>query len=408
MRLPIKYHYSYFILPFIINQNNYNEYLKNIINKGCFKKINFSKKNNANLYITFSKNLTSNLLSGNSNSKHNSKNLLESIKNNNLNVFEYNNPASLVGALDFEKDENTIYFDLQNIKLYIFKNGVCFLVLKTNITSQNFEDVLDFNYRFKEVISNLNNLNKFQTIKLSDSKHDSLTSFKDFIESLIDVDLNKISDYTNMENFYTFSYTCLENSVWNEKTDENILTNIIQKYMKVYSSSYNADVALVGADIKSEYEYRKIGLTKVSSNLLCSGIDPYNFGYLPVEYETTYLFAYILALFYKISLNFFDKRLFNLKDKDKASFKKIVQDLNNFNKNFWSVDITNSQRMTVYFNGLIKILNLNNLYLSIITKINLIYKENKIEENSTNIKRLTIFIFTVLIIYIIFKIGGWK
>lgn len=407
MKLPIKYHYSYFILPYVIKTDSYSNYLKNILNKGYFEKIVFSKKTHTNLYTTFSKNLTSNLLDSHKYDKKNLEKNLNIMKEQNLNIFEYNSSEKVLGVLNYKKDENTIYFDIQKIQLYVFKTGICFLVLKTNINTLCFEDVLDFNYRFKEIISDLNTLNKFQAIKISNSKHQNINDFKEFIHSIIDVDLEKISDYTNMENFYTFSYTCVENSVWNEKTDESVLTNIIQKYMKVYASSYNADISLIGADIKSEYAYRKIGITKVSSNLLCSGIDPYNFGYLPVEYETTYLFAYILSLFYKISLNFFGKRIFELKDNDILSFKKIIKDINYFNKNFWSVDITNSQRMTSYFNGLINSLNLNNSYLSIINKLNLIYKENKIEENIKYRKAIIALTSITIIIYLCFKLGGW-
>lgn len=406
MKLPIKYHYSYFILPFVINKDNYDKYIYNILNKPFFDYVSFSKTKNASIYTTFSQDLTNSLLDTKKYARLNNNEKAHKMRDRNLLVFEYNNKSELLGSIDIEKDQNKIYFNLQDIKLYIFRKGICFLTFKTSIDSYNFEDVLDFNYRFKELLSDLNNIQKFQSIMLSDSKHNSLGDFKKFVYSLIDINLEDISKYTNMENLYTFSYTCVENSVWNEKTDPEVLLNILQKYMKVYASSYNADVSKIGADINTEYEYRKIGVTKVSSNLLCSGIDPYNFGYLPVEYETTYLFSYILALFYRISLIFFNKRLNNLNG-NKSEFNELVRDINSFNKNYWSVDITNSQRMTKYFNSLIEILKLNTLYLSVISKTNMIYKEERIEENIV-LKKNTIFIIIVLIIIILFfKCYGW-
>lgn len=264
MKLPIKYHYSYFILPFVINKDNYDKYIYNILNKPFFDYVSFSKTKNASIYTTFSQDLTNSLLDTKKYARLNNNEKAHKMRDRNLLVFEYNNKSELLGSIDIEKDQNKIYFNLQDIKLYIFRNGICFLTFKTSIDSYNFEDVLDFNYRFKELLSDLNNIQKFQSIMLSDSKHNSLGDFKKFVYSLIDINLEDISKYTNMENLYTFSYTCVENSVWNEKTDPEVLLNILQKYMKVYASSYNADVSKIGADINTEYEYRKIGVTKVS------------------------------------------------------------------------------------------------------------------------------------------------
>lgn len=407
MKLPIKYHYSYFILPFVIEEKTHDKYIEKIFESNLFEYITFSKKGNPDLFLNFSNDLTNSLLDQNSYKNTTKAVKINKVKKQNLAIFEYKNKRDLVGILNLEKEDNAIEFNIQNINLYIFKNGICFLNIKTNIESKNFEDVLDFNYRFREIISDLNNIQKYQNIKIAESKYKSLEDFKSFIEKIICVNLEDVSNYTNVDNFFTFAYTCLENSVWNENTNKDVLTNIVQKYMKIYSSSYNTDISQIGANLQTEYEFRKIGITKTSSNLLCSGVDPYNFGYLPVEYETVYLLAYITALFYKISLVFLEKRIKNLKENDLATFKSILRELNAFNKDFWSIEVSNSQRLTRYFNSLIDGLNLNTLYLSLITRINLIYKENKIEE-SLVIKKNILFVLLILSIFIVlFKLYGW-
>lgn len=407
MKIPIKYHYTYFILPFVIDKNNYEGYVENILKKDFFKYKTYTKKEYPELFLNFSNDVTDSLFNSKKLNKlpHHVK--VNIIKNQNLNIFEYTNKQDLVGILNKDKDENSIEFNIQNIKLFLFKNGICFLLFKTNIENKDFEDVLDFNYRFREIISELNKLQKFQSIKISESKYDSLKEFKVFIKNLIDINLEDIPKYTNMDNFYTFAYTCLENSAWNENTDPDVLTNIVQKYMKNYSSSYNTDISKIGANLQTEYEFRKIGITKTSSNLLCSGVDPYNFGYLPVEYETIYLFTYILSLFYKISLIFLNKRINNLKENDNIGFKRILNDLNYFNKNFWSIELSNSQRLTNYFNSLVEGLNLNNSYLTLISKINLIYKENKLDENITIKRNIFIILFIILLVIVLFEFFGW-
>ena len=54
--------------------------------------------------------------------------------------------------------------------------------------------------------------------------------------------------------------------------------------------------------VLDKYKYYKIGMTKLSSNLICSGIDTYNFTKLPFEYETEYFYTYIILLYQKMFL----------------------------------------------------------------------------------------------------------
>ena len=49
-------------------------------------------------------------------------------------------------------------------------------------------------------------------------------------------------------------------------------------------------------------KYVKTTLSNTSSNIMCSGIDTYNYTKLPYEYENQYFYLYILSLYKKIFL----------------------------------------------------------------------------------------------------------
>ena len=45
MELKMKYHYSYFIYPYVIKENNYNKYIQNLLkNEKCIPKF-FEREN---------------------------------------------------------------------------------------------------------------------------------------------------------------------------------------------------------------------------------------------------------------------------------------------------------------------------------------------------------------------------
>lgn len=53
-----------------------------------------------------------------------------------------------------EKEKTSIEFDIKDFKIIVFKSGLAFIILKTVITNTILiSDVLDFNYRFKSILS---------------------------------------------------------------------------------------------------------------------------------------------------------------------------------------------------------------------------------------------------------------
>ena len=197
------------------------------------------------------------------------------------------------------------------------------------------------------------------------------------------------------ERFYTFSYTCLESEHWNDKNDLDNISADFYRYSNVFPSNYSSDFNKESLDgnlsIIDKYKYYRISLTKLSSNLLCSGMDTYNFTKLPFEYETEYFYTYIIALYQKIFL----RRLsLNFKIYDKIPI--IRKEFTDFTKLLWEKEVTLSDTGTKYYKTLKEVLELDELYEEIKNKYEVIYKDLNIERNNVY--------FTVLIMLLIFSL----
>lgn len=397
MKSKTKYNYTYFLIPFVIK--DINEFLKKIINNKNFNLHFFNKIKDLDIVNTFSSHITNNLFLNEDTKKMSLQEKISSLLSKDFSAFEYNIDEDFYGKIDPEKDYNSIYFTINKINLYIFKPNIAILSLKTIIDSNQFDDILDFNYRFKEIFSNYSNMLKFQNIKIANNSFKKLEDLKIFLNQTIGIDFNTLKIDTNSDLLYTFSYTCLENLYWNESTDSNIINNMIHKFMKVYSSSYDTDIQNLNTNIITEIEFRKIGITKTSSNLLCSGIDPYNFGYLPLKYETIYLFTYIYCIYIKIFLTNCNLRL-----SKKISRKEKIE-INNlflsFNKNFWFKEITLSERLTQYYDSLFITLDIPKLYSEVENKLKLEFRYEKIKTQNILLK---VNIFLIISLFIIFLI----
>ena len=79
------------------------------------------------------------------------------------NIFKYNFKTKVQGKVD---DNEGIFFNIDKIEIICFDTGVCFLSIKTDIeNSEKFSDLLNFNYRFKDINSNFSRLKDFTNIE---------------------------------------------------------------------------------------------------------------------------------------------------------------------------------------------------------------------------------------------------
>ena len=168
MELMTKYQYTYFIYPYIIDEKQYKKYLQDLLrNKKCKLRI-FDKQKDIHLYTYFLPNIrdymfwsfeTSNIGLKNFN-KLDSTVKSTLLAEHDCNIFNYEIKENLQGKVDVDSG---IFFEISEIKIICYKTGVCFLVFKTNLeNTKNFSDVLNFNYKFREINSIAYSLKEYE------------------------------------------------------------------------------------------------------------------------------------------------------------------------------------------------------------------------------------------------------
>ncbi len=114
--------------------------------------------------------------------------------------------------------------------------------------------------------------------------------------------------------------------------------------------------------------------------------------------HTAYLYTYILELFKLIYLKKLENAIQNPNIFDKARNEYV-----NFTKEIYDVKITDKNDIQQKWE---KDLELEKLHVSIDNKFDLLYKNNKLNEN-LEIKKILIILFIVLIIIGIINLGNW-
>lgn len=390
MELKVKYQYTYFIKPFLIKENKYEKYLLSLLNnQNCKLKI-FEKERDLNLYSYFLQNVREYFFptfSFNREEINNLNRLSNKMKamvlsKYHCNIFEYNLDTNVQGKIS---DDNGIFFNIDKIEIICFDTGESFFVIKTNIeNSDKFSDVLNFNYRFKEINTDYTKLKNFTNIKIQTDKFSSMNELSDFINKIIGVNNNNLQlkdiDLYN-KRFFVYTYSCIDQDYWNEEDDFKNLETDFLKYSNVLSSSNTLDYSTNDIDKKiqviEQFKYARFGFTKRSASLMTSSVDISNYTKLLFDYESKYLYTLIISLYQRIYL----KRIEN-----EFKSKKHIDDIRNkftkFTKEIWVNEITNSSTGTIFYNKWKEIFELQEIYDEIKNKYDVIYKELNIEKSS--------------------------
>ena len=407
MELMTKYQYTYFIYPYIVDKTKYENYiLKLLKDKRCKYKL-FEKEKDLDIYNFFLPNirnflfptfeLRGGLLKNFNELEDESK--AKIIAKDTVSCFTYNFDDKEDNTIE---NENGIFFKIEEIELVCFNTGICFLNIKTHLENTNkFIDVLDFNYRFKEINSEFSSLKEYENINIKTDSFSNMEEIKSFIEQITsstkDNKKKKISKMDGILNsqFYTFSYVCVETSNWSEKTNFANIENDFLRFANVLPSNYNSDFNKANLEhnlhIIEKFKYIKTTLSNTSSNILCSGIDIYNYTKLPYEYENQYFYLYILSLYKKIFLMNLDKE-FKIYDK----IIKLRESFIKFTKDIWNKEVTVDDTGSLYYKTINKALELDELYKEIQNKYEVIYKDLNIEKNNNY--------YSIIVILLIFSL----
>ncbi len=404
MELRTKYQYTYFLHPYTIDETKYEKYiLKLLKDKNCTYKI-FEKEKDLDIYNFFLPNIR-NYLFPNFELRGEKLKAFEDLKNEQkakqiagepVAYFSYNLEQDIQGKVG---TEDGIFFKIEGIEIVCFQTGICFFTMKTHLENTNdFNDLLDFNYRFKSINSEFISLKNYERIKIQTDTFNDMKDISELIDQITGVSKKNTNttkeDIANSQ-FYTYSYVCVESNHWNEKNGYDPLQNNFLRFANVLPSNYNSDFDKKNLEHNlhsiEKLKYVKIFLANTSSNMICSGIDTYNYTKLPYEYENQYFYLYMFSLYKMLFL-----RKLNLEFKQYDKIIKMRAKFIKFTKDIWNKEVTVDDSGALYYKTLNESLELEELYEEIRNKYEVIYKELNIEKNNNY--------YSIIVILLIFSL----
>ena len=401
MELKINYQYTYFIHPFVVKQKKYPKYILRLLKDEKCKLKRFEKEKDLKLYKHFTPKMREILFSSFSFTNEKYTKFKEMpietqaaiLAKYPCSIFEYTIKNDIHGKAGQEKG---IFFKIRKIEIICFQTGICFLCLKTNIEDDpTFSDVLNFNYKFRDIKQDNRTLNNYDKINIQTDSFASIDKLTDFIKGITGSNVEAIKLDINTERFLTYSYVCVDQSAWNvDNPFENIENNII-KFVRFLPADNSASLKEDDILSLSKWKYTKMGITKYGVTLFSSSTDINNYTILPNEFEQQYLYTYILELYKKIYL----KKL-SLEFKHPTKIKKVRKKFIAFTKNIWIQEVTEDETGTMFDQKVKEILGLEQLYKEVKNEYDVLYKELNIEKN----KNVTIVISIILIASLVFNI----
>lgn len=401
MELKTNYQYTYFVHPFILKDGKYQKYLlKMLKDKNCNLKI-FQKEKDLRLYKYFLPKIREFLFSSFSFSNSKLKKMEELpletqaalLSKYSCNIFEYTLKRDIQGKVE---DKKGIFFSIQKIEIICFSTGICFLCMKTNVEeAAEFSNILNFNYKFKDLNQETADLDGYDNIRLQTDSFSDVESFRDFIKNITGSNIESMKLNLDTEKFLTYSYSCIDQSAWNQENGFEAIEHNFIKYANILPADNSRNFELEKVKTFSKWKYAKLGLTKSGMVLFSSSQDMNNYTILPDEYENQYLYTYILNLYKKIYL----KKL-ELEFKNASKVKKVRKNFIDFTKNLWIQEITEDETGTLLNHKLQEVFELEKLYNEVKNKYDVLYKELNIEKN----RKSTIVIAVILVTSLIFNI----
>lgn len=378
MELKTKYQYSNFIYPYIIDEAKYSNYiLKLLKDKKCKIKF-FEKEKDYGIYSYFLPIIRNFMF----NDFEFTKTKIEKFeclevqmqasilaKYNSI-IFEYDLGENALGKMG---EEEGIFFNIQKIEIICFNTGICFLCIKTNLeNTENFSDVLDFNYKFKNIMSDLKQYDK---IKIQTNKFKNSKEFEEIIKKITVEKKENLS--VSQDKLLVYSYACIDQEYWNTEESFGAIENEFLKYVNILESSYKSNLDKnTSLNSMDKLKYSKIGFTKTSTALLTSNIETENYTKLPFKYENEYLYTYIFCLYQKMYL----KKI--LEESKKNRKRNLRKEFINFTKKIWIQEITGDDNGSEIYKMWKEELETEKLFEEAKNKFDILYKEANLEKNS--------------------------
>ena len=401
MELKINYQYTYFVHPFAIKDGKYQKYLlKMLKDKNCKLKI-FQKEKDLKTYQYFLPKTKDFLFSsfsiGNSKLKKLEELPIETraalLSKYPCNIFEYTLKKDIQGKVD---DKKGIFFTIPKVEVICFQTGICFLVIKTTVDDDtSFANILNFNYKFRDIKQEGINFDTYDNIRLQTSSFSDVETFREFISHITGSSSESMKLDIDSERFLTYSYICVDQEAWNATNEFEKIKYQFTKYANILPADNSRNYEEEKITTISRWKYAKIAMSKLGVTLFSSSSDMNNYTILPDEFENQYFYSYILNLYKKIYL----KKL-ELEFKNPKKVKKARKKFIDFTKNLWIQEITEDETGTMLNHKMQEIFEIEKLYEEVKAKYDILYKELNIEKN----KKATIIIAIILVASLIFNI----
>lgn len=408
MELKTKYQYTYFIYPYVIKENKYSKYLIKLLkDENCTLRI-FRKDKDLDIYSYFSHRVRDYMFSSFNLSKTKLAKLKELpldtraaiLAKNPCTIFEYTIKKDIQGKVT---EQNGIFFKIPKIEIICFNTGICFLCIKTTIEeSDKFSDLLNFNYKFRDITQEFSNLKNYDNIRVQTDCFSDVQYFKEFIQSITGPNVESLKLDIDTESFLTYSYVCIDQEYWNNNSDFDKIKNSYLKYMNILPNDNSINFSKDEMKIISKWKYAKLGLTKQGVTLFSSSYDMNNYTVFPQEFQEQYLYTYILAMYTKLYL-----KKINLEFRQGANVNKTRKEFIKFTKSIWINEVTDEDTGSIFYQYLKEVLELDNIYYDTKNKYDVLYKEMNIEKSVKNnaiiaaILVIALIINTIDIIYFI-------
>ena len=402
MELKTKYQYTYFIYPFAVKESKYTKYLLRLLkDENCKLRI-FRKDKDLNLYSYFShraRNYMFNSFNWNKTKLARLEELPLDTKaailaKNPCTIFEYTIKKDIQGKTS---ERNGIFFKIPKIEIICFNTGICFLSIKTNIEeSDKFADILNFNYKFRDINQEFSNLNNYDNIRVQTDYFDDVKLFKDFIQDLTGPATESVKLEIDTERFLTFSYACIDQENWNNTNEFDKIRSTYIKYANILPNDNHVEFDKDDMKTISKWKYAKLGITKQGVTLLGSSCDMNNYTVFPEEFQQQYLYTYILAMYTKIYL-----RKIDLEFRQGTNIKKTRKDFIKFTQTLWINEVTLEDTGSLFYQYLKDVLELKTSYFDTKNKYDILYKEMNIEKSAKNNVVIVLLLLAALAVNVI-------
>lgn len=377
MELKTKYQYTYFVYPFVVKEKEYAKFITNMILSENWKEKIFNKIDDVEVdthFIGTAKNRLFPTLKWNLKDKKEFNKSTTAKKAKTLSelpscMLEYQFDDEVKGKVE---EKNAIFFEISKIRLMCFKEGICFLLIKAEIdanTFVNFKDLLNLNYKFRNVTPQFLRIKEYDYIKIQSNRFDTIEDVRKFI--------NKIClgyEETEMQGAYTnrmfvYSYACLDESEWNSYKDFTAIRDYFLKYRHVLASDYNSEFAdnIEKDNTYTRWKYSMYGFTKMSGVLFSSATDHFNYTKLPYYYENVYLYIMLYAFYQRLSYVLLLKEIEDIKNKSIVKNKILRMAKNNALN-----QVSNSEHAMMLWQNWSKTFGLDEMYRSMIDCYNIL------------------------------------